>query len=188
MDGQFVAGVDEVVVLELGLKTGQQVDGEKLAEVLRTEEARRAREAALTLLDYRARTTKDLERRLLQKGYPEDVVADVVKQLAEVDLVNDERFAADWVTGRLSGRPMGRSRMTWELRQKGIPPEMVDEALEQVNDEKELEMAFALAEQKLGGGRLDDPDTKRRLVGFLRRRGFRWETVSRVLEKLAPEE
>lgn len=188
VDGQFVAGVDEEVVLDLGLKVGQQVDAERLAEVLREEETRRAREYALSLLDYRAKTRKELERKMLQKGYAEDVVATVLTRFEDIDLINDERFAADWVTSKLTYRPMGRTRLQWDLRRKGVAPEIVDEALEQVDEEKELEMALDLAGRKLGGAMPKDPDVKRKLVGFLQRRGFRWDIISRVLERLAPED
>ncbi len=187
VNGQFVAGVDEQVVLELGLKVGQQVDAERLGEVLHAEEVRRARESALTLLDYRERTEKELERRLLQKGYSEDIVTQVVEQLENVDLVNDERYAAGWVANRIASRPMGRTRMNWELRRKGIAPEMAEAALEQVDEEKEYEMALELAEKKLGGESVKDRETKRKLSDFLQRRGFNWDVISRVLNRLAPE-
>ena len=45
-----------------------------------------------------------------------------------------------------------------------------------------------LAEKKLGGVRLEDREDKRRLAGFLQRRGFHWAVVSRVLERLGPED
>ncbi|MEN6371251.1 MAG: regulatory protein RecX [Armatimonadota bacterium] len=188
VNGEFVAGVGEEVVVDLGLKTGQEVDGERLAEVLRAEEVRSAREAALTLLDYRSRTGKELERRLLQKGYPEDVVSAVIEQLGNIDFVNDGRFAADWVASRIVNRPIGRSQMKWELRRKGVAPELVEEALEQVDEEKEFDMALDLAVKKLGGKEINDPETKRKLAGFLQRRGFHWEIVSRVIDRLLPED
>lgn len=188
VNGRFVAGVDEEVALELGLKVGMPVDGDWLAEVLRAEELRKAREAALTLLDYRARTGKELERRLLLKGYSEETVAHVIEKLKSVDFINDERFTADWVASRIGNRPMGRSRMMWELRKKGIDPETVDQALEQVDDDKETQMAFTLAEKKLGAKSLTDPETKRRLADFLRRRGFHWEVISRVLDQISNEQ
>ncbi|MEN6519668.1 MAG: regulatory protein RecX [Armatimonadota bacterium] len=188
VNGEFVAGVGEEVVVDLGLKAGQEVDGEKLAEVLRAEEVRSAREAALTLLDYRARTGKELERRLLQKGYPEDIVSRVVEQLGNIDFVNDERFAADWVASRITNRPIGRSQMKWELRRKGVAPELVEKALEQVDEDKEFDMALDLAVKKLGGKEIEDPESKRKLAGFLQRRGFHWEVVSRVIDRLLPED
>lgn len=188
VNGEFVAGVGEEVVVDLGLKVGQQVDGEKLAEVLRAEEIRSAREAALTLLDYRSRTQRELEQRLIQKGYSEETIARVIEQLENVDLVNDERFATDWVASRITHRPVGKSRMNWELRRKGVAPEIVEEALEQVDEDKEFEMALDLAERKLGGKAIEDPESKRKMAGFLQRRGFHWEIVSRALDKLSPED
>ena len=188
VNGEFVAGVDEAVIVELGLKVGQHVDGERLTEVLRAEELRKAREAALTLLDYRARTQRELEQRLLRKGYAEDIIAQVLSQLEKVDLVNDERFASDWVSNRLINRPAGRSRMQWELRRKGVSSEIVDEALEQVDDETEFDMALELAQKKLGGKIIEDRDSRRKLAGFLQRRGFHWDIVSRVLDRVGPEE
>jgi len=185
IDGQYVAGVDQEVVHEVGLKVGQEVDAEKLAETLSAEEVRSAKESALILLDYRARTRRELERRLHQKGYTEDVIAKVLDKLENIDLIDDERFAANWVASQLSHRPMGRSRMIWELRKKGVAPEIADEALDQVDKEQEFELALNLAERKLGDAALENPETKRKLTGFLRRRGFSWEAISGVLNKLA---
>lgn len=188
VNGEFFAGVDEEVVITLRLKVGQQVDTDRLSEVLNAEELRKAREAALTLLEYRSRTGKELERRLLQKGYPEEVVAQVISKLEDINLVNDERFADEWVTNRVSHRPQGKSRMQWELRRKGVAPGIVDASLAQVDEDTEFGMALELAEKKLGGARVQDRDAKRKLAGFLQRRGFHWETVSRVLDRLAPED
>lgn len=188
VNGEFVAGVDEEVVLQLRLKVGQQVDGDKLETVLKTEEIRKVRESALTLLDYRARTRDELERRLLQKGYDEEVIAKVLDQLENVDLIDDERFASEWVANRVAHRPIGKSRMVWELRRKGISTEVIDEAIEQVDEVKEFEMALEIAKKKLGSVELEGPEAKRKLAGFLQRRGFHWETVSRVLDRLTTEE
>ncbi len=188
VNGEFVAGVGEEVVFELGLKVGQQVDAERLAEMLSAEEIRRAKEAAFYLLDYKERTTKELERRLLQKGYSEEAVTQVITQLERIDLVNDERYATSWVASRVAGRPMGRTRMTWELRRKGVAPEQVEEALEQIDEEKEYEMALSLVEKKLGGKSVSDQETRRKIAGFLQRRGFGWDVVSRALNRFVPEE
>ena len=187
IDGEFFAGVDEEVIAVLGIKVGQKVDPEKLAEIVRTEELRKARESALMLLDYRARSRKEMETRLLQKGYPEDVVVAVIEQLERIGLMDDERFAADWVAGRLAHRPTGKSQMVWDLRRKGIAQEIVEQVIDQVDEEKELEMAMELARKKVGARSLDE-ESKRKLAGFLQRRGFRWEIISRVLDRLAPED
>ena len=187
VNGRFLAGVDGEVVFALGLKVGQQVSEARLAEMLRAETVQRAREAALNLLSYRPRSRNELSRRLALKGYPEDVVEDALAALARADLVNDERFTRDWVASRLQTRPMGATRIAWELRQKGIAKELVEQAVGSIDTETEYELALGLAQRKIKrAGAESSDDGRRRLASFLRRRGFGWDVISRVIEDLLP--
>jgi len=189
VDGEFFAGVGEEVVLALGLHVGQQVDAKRLEEMLRSEELRTAREDALKLLGYRSRSANELERRLKKKGYEDEIVRDVLASLTRVDLLSDERFTADWIRSRMASKPMGRTMLRWELRQKGIAPELIEEALEEIDEEREFKAALALAEKKASkaaGG--DAKAERRRLADFLRRRGFAWETVKRALNEVFGDE
>ena len=187
VNGRFLAGVDGEVVLTLGLKVGQEVSEQRLAEMLRAENVQRARQAALNLLSYRARSQDELHRRLVLKGYPEDVIESALQALAGADLVNDEKFSKDWVASRLQNRPMGKVRIAWELRQKGIAKELVEQVVESVDSDMEYDLARGLAERKIrqAGGDVSD-DERRKLASFLRRRGFSWEVTNRVLDELLP--
>jgi regulatory protein len=182
VDGEFAAGVDQEVVLVLGLRVGQQVDDGRLREVLRSEEVRQAREAALNLLGFRSRSSRELETRLRQKGYEDDIIADVISGLERVDLVNDERFAGEWVRSRMASRPMGKRALSWELRRKGISNETIGGALEDVGEQDEYDAALSLAESRAAKGPdIDLKAERRRVAGLLQRRGFDWDTVNRVL-------
>ena len=189
VDGEFVAGVDQEVVFSLGLKVGQEVDEKRLQEMMRAEEIRRARDDALNLLSYRSRSTKELERRLKQKGYEEETIREAVTGLQRVDLINDERFTNDWIKNRMTYRPMGKMRLTWELRQKGVAPELIDDALGEIDEEKEYEAALELAKSKAGKITEVDVRSKRqKLASLLQRRGFNWDTVSRVMIEIFREQ
>ena len=185
---RFLAGVDGEVVLTLGLRVGQEVSENRLAEVLRTESVQRARQAALSLLSYRQRSRDELQRRLILKGYAQDVVEEAIEALAGADLVNDEKFSKDWVANRLETRPMGKVRIAWELRQKGIAKELVERAVESVDSDTEYALARGLAERKIKHIGADPSDQeRRRLALFLRRRGFSWDVTNRVIDELMPE-
>ncbi|MDO8589131.1 MAG: regulatory protein RecX [Armatimonadota bacterium] len=189
VNGRFVAGVDQEVVLALGLRVGQQVSEERLARMLRAETVQRARLAALTLLSYRPRSANEISRRLMLKGYAPDVVDEALEALSQVDLINDERFSRDWVASRLEQKPMGKVRIAWELRQKGVAQDLVEQAVEGVDSETEYELALGLAQRKIrhfGGG--VSVDERHRLAQFLRRRGFSWDVTNRVLGELLSEE
>lgn len=189
VDGKFALGVDQEIVLRLNLSVGQAITERELGELTRAEVVRQAKESAFTLLSYRSRSEQELRRRLRQKDYPDDVVDQVMAELIQLDLVNDARFSQDWVQNRIQTRPMGRTRLAWELRQKGVELPTVAEVTEPVDPEMEEALALDLGRARLE--RMREPDVfakRRRLASLLRRRGFSWEIVNRVLDSLIPQD
>lgn len=189
VDGEFVVGAHEEVILALGLAVGQAFENEQLLALVRAETLRKARESALRLLSYRSRSVTEIRRKLVGNNFPEEVVDEVVEQLSRTGLLDDEKFSRDWVKSRTtSSRPMGRTRLAWELRSKGVEPTMVDEALEDVDEDTEYAMALSLASRKMAKSDRNDPSIRNRLSSFLRRRGFSWEITGKVIQELCPDE
>lgn len=186
VDGEFVAGVHEDIVVVLGLAVGQTFDRDRLVELLKAETARKARENAIRLINYRDRSVSEVRRRLVGDDFPQEVVDDVIDQLSRAGLLDDEKFSRDWVKARSASKPMGRTRLAWELRSRGVDAPTVDEALEAVDEAAECELARTVAAQKLKKMDCSDPLTRNRLGSFLRRRGFDWNVISRVMDELCP--
>ena len=192
VDGQFVIGVGETVAADLGLRAGREITPERLREVAGAEEVHQATEAALTLLEVRARARREIETRLGQKGYDESVIAQVLEKLTRLQLVDDAQFAAQWVEARSrtgGSRPMGKRRLTQELFGKGVAKEQIAEAVERVSDDQELALARAAARKKVRAVPTDRDALhaeRRKLMGFLQRRGFGWEAVKLVTRESLP--
>lgn len=186
VDGQFVAGAHEEVIIALNLRVGQTFDKERLAALIRTETVRKARESALRLLGYRDRTVSEIRKRLIGNDFPEDIVEEVIDQLSRIGYLDDEKFSREWVRSRTVSKPMGKARLNWELRAKGVEQPMVEEALESLDDSAEYELALAAARKKVEKADPNDKAFRNRLVSFLRRRGFGWEAIARVLDELCP--
>ncbi|MCX8053688.1 MAG: recombination regulator RecX [Armatimonadetes bacterium] len=184
VDGQFVAGVHEEVAAALGLNVGQTFDRDQLAELIRAETVRKARERALKLIGYRDRSESEIRKRLIGSNFPEDVVEEVVDQLSRSGLLDDLKFSRDWVKSRTASKPMGRTRLAFELRSKGVDAPIVEEVLEALNPEAEYELALSAAEARLRKLNRDDPSTSNKLSSFLQRRGFSWDVIERVLNAL----
>jgi len=188
VDGKFVVGVNEDVVAGLGLKVGQQFSEDELNAVVRAEILAKARERALNLLSYRARSRKELARRLSRAGYDEDVVEETLSRLEDRGLVDDAQFSQSWVNSRISVKGLGKTRVRWELRQRGVASEVVEEALSSVDPDEERELASDAARRRWEKD--SDPDLRakrRRVASYLQRQGFEWPLVSEVMEKLVQE-
>ena len=158
----------------------------------------RVREAALNLLSYRARTRRELETRLRKKGFSAARIRPCLDGLEGKGLLDDEAVAAAFVRDRLRHRPRGRSRLASELRAKGLDAELASEAIERVFADEEVTDAglateaveswmsrqgAATLEALAAEGRAPERDkARRRLYGYLARRGFRGEALNAALE------
>jgi regulatory protein len=192
VDGQFILGVGETVAADLGLRVGREITPETLREVAGAEEVHKATEAALVLLEVRARARREIETRLAQKGYDDLVITQVLEKLTRLGLLDDAQFAAQWVEAKTragGSRPVGRRRLSSELFGKGVAKEQIAEAVEKVTNEDELALARAAAGKKV---RIVPTDRealqaeRRKLMGFLQRRGFGWEVVKQVTREALP--
>jgi regulatory protein len=187
VDGEFVAGVHEDIVADLGLAVGQMADTQRLAELLRAETLRKARECALRLIGYRDRSMAEVKRKLAGSDFPEDVVLEVVEQLSSAELLDDDKFSRDWVRARTQAKPMGRTRLAAELRSRGVDKETIEKALSELDVSREQALARELALRRLGKMDRSDPAAVRKLSAFLVRRGFAWEIVGGIMESLRSE-
>ena len=188
INGKFALGVDESVVADLGLRLGQQISEEELQRIVRAELVAKAKEKALRLLDYRARSRTEIAQRLSGAGFAEDVVQETLENLENLGLIDDAQFSKAWVSHRLAGKGMGKTRIKWELRQKGIPNELAEEALSAIDAETERESALEIARRRQRkDANVDERTRRRRLTSFLRRQGYDWGIIGAVLNELGTE-
>ena len=75
-----------------------------------------------------------------------------------------------------------QGKLADELRQKGVAPALVEDALAEVADDDEYQAALDLAERKMASlSRHEVAVQRRRLAGMLERRGFGIGLIHRVL-------
>ena len=187
VDGAFRLALAQEVVMRSGLYAGDEVTESRLEELADEDLFWKARDSSLNLLSFRARTAVELRRRLREKGFPDEVAERCVGELVERGLVDDSSFAETFVRDRVRLRPSGARRLVQELRTKGIDADTATDAIEEVlRDEGTSELELARAAVKKWARRSgEDPDrARRRLYGFLARRGFGAETVRQVMEEI----
>jgi regulatory protein len=128
-------------------------------------------ERALGLLAVRARSRRELERRLLRAGFDRAEVDDELTRLEDVGLIDDEAFARQLVEHQAGARLAGDRAIRSALAQKGVSPGVADAILEELGDDETR--AAELATARVGRLRGLDPATAfSRLSSFLMRRGY----------------
>ncbi|MET9349111.1 recombination regulator RecX [Streptomyces termitum] len=151
--------------------------------------AERARAICLRLLTGTPRTRKQLADALRKREIPDDVAEEVLARFEDVGLIDDAAFAGAWVESRHHGRGLARRALARELRTKGVDPGLVQEAVGQLDSEREEATARELVERKLRSTRGLDRDRRlRRLAGMLARKGYPEGMALRVVRRALEEE
>ncbi|MCK4617302.1 regulatory protein RecX [Candidatus Aerophobetes bacterium] len=183
IDGEFVLGIDKKTIEDMDLRVGKLVDEKDLKKITSQEELNKAQAYALMLLGYRERSLREIEMRMRQKGYEEKLVEKVVKYLKDRNLINDKRFTQLWAESRIK-KGYGKWRIQSELEQKGVNREITDEILKDLySGIDEVQVALDLVEKKRWVSK-EPPRLTERVSNLLRRRGFSFEVISNVVEKI----
>jgi len=188
VDGKSVAIVNAAYLHDSALAVGTVLDeaaGDRLLLAARKLEAF---DRAAAALGRRARSAHELERWLLQRGFDRADVTDAVQRLTEIGAIDDSQFARAFARSRALGKGMSRRRLAQELARRGVDRPMADAAIAEVLEEESVDERALLegaARKKLAMLQGQDPDTvRRRLYGYLARRGYDANDIAAVLRRV----
>ena len=129
----------------------------------------RAIATALRFITHRPRSAAEVRTRLL-RSYPSDVADQVLMDLVERKLVDDRTFAKLWKNSRDSLHPRSARAIRRELISKGVSRDLAEQAVADVDEADSAYRAGIKHARRLE--QTDFHTFRRRLWGFLQRRGF----------------
>ena len=138
---------------------------------------------AVALLARRSYSERRLREKLAGRGYEAADIGQAIRRLREENLLDDRRYAEDFVRARLTLRPRAASVLARELRQRGIAAKLAQEvAAALAPRESDEELAHDLIRRRASlYSALDETTRRRRLAALLARRGFSYHIIQKVL-------
>jgi regulatory protein len=185
INGSFSFSIGDEVAVTAGLKVGQHLSAEQIAELKEAEIYHNCFGAALHYLGYRPRSEAEVRKRLRRRGFNDETVDKVIIGLKERQLIDDVAFAQYWRDNRLSFRPRSRRLIKLELRRKGVSAGTANEALADLDDESAAYEAGLKKTRVLSG--LEYREFRRYLSDHLRRRGFDYGDIDSAVARLWQE-
>lgn len=195
VDGKYRFSLDILQVTELGIKIGREYTEEELARLedesqfgklyaraleytmMRPHSAREVRD----YLWRKTRTTKVKVRdtnELRDKPGVSQAIADrVYERLVHRGYINDESFARYWVENRQATKGISSRKLIAELRAKGVEQSVIDEAMHNSPREEKREI------QKILMKRRHKYDDEQKLIAYLARQGFSYDTIREALDE-----
>lgn len=146
---------------------------------------------ALDMLEARGRSVAELRRLLVRKGEPTEDVDAAIERLRASGLLDDANYARQLTRSKVLGAGLSKRRIQQELARRGVARELSTDAIQAVFEEESIDESASIervARKKLRTlTKLDAPTRRRRLYGFLARRGFDADDIGRVLRALDSE-
>jgi regulatory protein len=140
---------------------------------------------ALRLLTGRDYTVARLRRKLASREVAEQDVENTILRLQREGWLDDARYAASFAGSALSSGRYYGVRLRMEMRRRGFTADVVTETLAPLLAESdEISEVRSAAERRYPGfsySAASDRD-KRRVLGFLQRRGFGFSAIMRALK------
>ena len=178
VDGVKAVTLDAEVIYTEHLSPGLEVDAEYLRSLVSKANIVEAREKALNWLSVRDYSFSELVQRL-ETLYDPVTSEAAARRMQEIGLVNDEVYAEKFARDLLERRGLSLSRARFEMRQKGLDPELMETALCGYED-TEQERAAAVIEKKYLR-KLTGPKGRQNVTAALARMGFRLEDIRKAL-------
>jgi regulatory protein len=194
LDDEFAFGIHEDVLMKFQLRKGDPINNDTLEQIQSSEEFNLAKEKALRLIGYRARSEKEIRMKLREQQFRPATIDEVIEHLKKLAIIDDNKFAQAFVNDTLLRKPTGKAMLRYQLRLKGIDTQTINEMLRVTFEKQDEEMlALDAAKKLLARYRSSRKATElekqqRRIAGFLSRRGFGWTTTNTVLRKLFKNE
>lgn len=190
LDGRFAFGISAEKRFEHRLKVGETLTASQVRSLVLEDQVGKLLNAALNFLSVRPRSVKEIRDRLrlkLDRGDYVDpvlILDKVVEKLTRMSLLNDLEFAQWWVEQRKRFKPRGERMLRSELHSKGVPREIIDELFFAYEPEGSEIETLAL-KKSLSYSKLPKLEFQAKLSSYLARKGYDWDEIKSVVDRLS---
>lgn len=177
--------INSEIVAEFHLKEGTEIPESAVAQIVRANDTRRARERALYLLDAREYSYTELFKKL-EVNYDEEICYEVLNRLAELGLINDRRYAERLGEYLLEKKCFGRYRASQEMYRRGLSRELINETLDKYDEDSAVRL-YELVKAKYERYMTDEKGINK-VRNALVRKGFSYDDINIVIKTILDEE
>lgn len=157
---------------------------EALNDILKEDEAKRCKNRALKIITTSSKSENKIKEKLMREGYSEFAIDIALDFLREYKFTNDERLAKNLANQSLR-KNSSILQTKQNLRNKGIKKEDIEKALEEVDEDDEIENAINIANKKYRTIKNKDRDEILKKIAYtLNYRGFSYRAVDKAIQNI----
>lgn len=146
---------------------------------------KRAKLRCMNLLKTKDYTRYQLQTKLKQGLYADDIIEAALDYVASYHYIDDERYARAYIQYASSSK--SKRKIEQDLLLKGVSAEVIHSAMEDFeadNTDQEEELIKDLLRKKHYSGQNATIEEKNKIIGYLYRKGFALDKVYRIIGKI----
>jgi len=179
------------VVLKNGLRKGDEISDDFLSFLIKENQLFFIRQRSFNYLGRRPHSRFELTTKLKLKKYDSDLIEIILDELENKNYLNDYEYARSFARDKQKFKHFGSFRITNELIKKRVKKEIIEKVITEIfpagNDTKEAVYNLNKKIKNKNLEELNDKKVRDKLISFLIRKGFDYETSIKAMNEVKKE-
>ena len=170
--------ISKDVLISSSLKQGQDIEKSFLDDILEKQEYSNTKNAALSLLNYRMRSQKELYSKLMKKGYPSTTVISVISKLEKKGWINDHEFGLAFSKDQINRNSIGPISLKYKLKEYIDSDELISIIVESAYADMKVDGIIYSVLKRFEPSKIkNDNILREKLINKLKRKGHYWQDI-----------
>lgn len=181
VDGQFAFVLYKGELSRYHIAEDSELEEKTYQSIRKEIILKRAKLRAMHLLNDMGRTESQLRTKLLRNDYPSDIVEEAIAYVKSFGYINDAEYARNFIENRKEKK--SKKEIYAALCQKGLPKDLIETALEErYADDDSIAAIEAIVRKKKFDPKSTDYREMQKMMGYLVRKGFRYDDIRQVIQ------
>lgn len=183
IDEEYRATVDSDYWYSEKYRNYKEINEEELTELLNAVSFRRAYNKGLDFLSRRPYGTKELVKKLCEKGHEKEFAEKACDRLLELGLLNDEEYARILANDLLDRKNYSIKRIKQELAFRGINREIIENTVDLLDNDPVSRIIILIKKKYIN--KISDEKGRKRTVDALLRLGYSYSDIKSALNSVS---
>ena len=182
IDEEYRATVDNDYWYSEKFKNYKEINEEELTELLNAVSFRRAYNKGLDFLSRRPYGTKELVKKLCEKGHEKEYAEKACERLLELGLLNDEEYARILANDLSERKNYSTKRIKQELGFRGVSRDIIENTIDLLDNDPVPRIIILIKKKYIN--KINDEKGRKRTVDALLRLGYSYSDIKSALNSI----
>ena len=174
----------EDIILKNNLLSKKEITKSFLDDLLINNSFYEAYYKAVSYINLKLRTKREIETYLKKSNFNTKVIKDVLIKLEEDNYINDDIYSKAYIHDQMILKMVGPNKIKVDLIKMGLKEDVIDNNLDVYSEEKEFEKLEKIIPKLINNNKNKSSSyLKNKLLNDLLNKGFTKEYIITVLEK-----